>query len=691
VRRASIGFATLVLGLVAAFGYAQAPVPFINQPLVPDAVAPGGPDFTLTVNGTGFVSNSTVNWNGSPLATTFVSGSKLTATVPAADTATGSTGWVTVVNPAPGGGTSNTAFFTVTANVGDAVAFSLASSTPVGYALGAVAAGDLNGDGKLDLAVIDECTDPKSCEFGFPGVVDILLGDGKGNFSGAPAPEAGNEPDALAAGDFNRDGKLDLAIANGGDGTVTILLGDGTGHFTYGSAPGVGYGPGAVAVGDFNGDGKLDLAVTSCGGDPYCGSTGVVAILSGDGAGNFTLASSPPTGYYPQSVAVGDFNGDGKLDLAVASCGSDRFCGSPGAVSILLGDGTGNFTLASSPATGVDPWSVAVGDFNGDGNLDLAIANYHSNTVSILLGDGTGNFTLASSPATGDEPYSVAVGDFNGDSILDLVVDDVYNSNTVSVLLGDGTGDFTVAASPPIGGVPVAVAVGDFNSDGKLDVAAVNGSLPAVSVLLQSVPVATFSPPSLKFGMQLVGTASQPQNVTLTNSGAKPLEIGGITASANFSETNNCSSSVAVGASCTITVTFRPLGIGTFTGTVTITDNGFNSPQTVPLTGAGTMVGLSPSTVNFYTQTVGTTSAAQTVTMTNHGYRTVNVGFGLRGSNPGDFAQTNTCGNSLAAGASCTISVTFTPQAKGSRTATLNVVDNGGGSPQVVTLKGFGM
>ena len=122
--------ALFLLSFLSALAYAQAPVPFISLPLVPDATAPSGEDFTLTVNGTGFVSSSVVNWNGAPLATQFVSGSKLTATVPAADIATASTAWVTVVSPAPGGGTSNTAFFSVTAKYSFAVAFSL------GYSLG---------------------------------------------------------------------------------------------------------------------------------------------------------------------------------------------------------------------------------------------------------------------------------------------------------------------------------------------------------------------------------------------------------------------------------------------------------------------------------------------------------------------------------------------------------------------------
>jgi FG-GAP-like repeat/FG-GAP repeat len=430
MKQHAIFLGVLLIGFLSVLSYAQAPVPFISLPLVPDATPPGGADFILTVNGTGFVSNSVVNWSNTPLATQFVSESKLTATVPAAGIATASTAWVTVVNPAPGGGTSNTAFFTVTANTGNSVGFGLASIVDFGCCSGGPTAegvGDFNGDGKLDLAVVN-----------LLGGVSILLGDGTGDFRIAFSTGTADFATAVAVGDFNGDGKLDLAVvATFGSDSVFVLLGDGKGNFVLASTLATDVWPMSVAVGDFNGDGKLDLAVTNvCGKGPCWGPPGTVSVFLGDGTGKFTLASSPTTGNWPQSIVVGDFNGDGKLDLVVANRDSDT-------LSILLGDGTGNFTLASSPATGDEPDSVGVGDFNGDGKLDLAVTDVFD--CSVLLGDDTGNFTQVSTlPGQG----AVAVGDFNGDSKLDLAL------SGGSVLLGDGTGSFTPAASFPGGASP---------------------------------------------------------------------------------------------------------------------------------------------------------------------------------------------------------------------------------------------
>src|SRR5256712_3446229 len=212
---------------------------------------------------------------------------------------------------------------------------------------------------------------------------------------------------------------------------------------------------------------------------------------------SFTPAATFGVGTHPQSVAVGDFNGDGKPDLAVANAGSDT-------VSVLLGDGDGTFQAARTVAAGSAPVFLAVGDFNGDGKSDLVVADYgfapdyscypcnRSTTFSALLGNGDGTFQSARTVGAGSGPNSVAVGDFNGDGKLDLAVAN-YDSTTVSVLLGNGDGTFQTAQNFGAGGSPAFVAAGDFNGDGKLDLAVANYGSTTVSVLISNSdrPVAT--------------------------------------------------------------------------------------------------------------------------------------------------------------------------------------------------------
>ena len=543
-----------VIILIAPMGEAQAPVPLINLPLVPDATAPGGADFTLTVSGSGFVSGSVVNWNGSPRATTFVSNSQLRAAISAADIATAGTASVTVVNPEPGGGTSNVALLPVTKNTGNSVAFTPGPILSSGTDPNSIAVGDFNGDGNLDLAVANV----------YSGTVSIFVGDGKGNFAQASSPGAGANPSAVTAGDFNGDGKLDLAVANLSSGTVAILLGDGKGNFTLGSSPTAGGYSVSVVTGDFNGDGKLDLAVSN-----YYSNT--VSILLGDGTGDFTLTSSPATGSNPALAAVGDFNGDGKLDLAVPNCGSNT-------VSILLGDGKGDFVPASSPAVSACPLSVAAGDFNRDGKLDLAVAN-EGGTASILLGDGTGNFALASSPAAGANPRFVAIGDFNADGEPDLVFAD-YTAGTVSILLGDGTGNFSLASSPTPGFSPVAVAIGDFNGDGKLDLAVADFNSTLVSILLNSSsagqnPTTTALAPSLNpsvYGQLVTFTAK------VTSSSGTPTGTVQI-----LNGSTVVGSGTLVSGSVSIPLSTLPAGNNPITASY-LGGGGFAASQSAPLT-----------------------------------------------------------------------------------------------------------
>ena len=216
-----------------------------------------------------------------------------------------------------------------------------------------------------------------------------------------------------------------------------------------------------------------------------------------------------------------------------------------------------------------------------------------------------------------------------------------------------------------------------------------------------SAPLAGVTPTSLTFNSQNLGTTSAAQTVTLNNTGNAALSISGIAFTGanpgDFAETNTCGSSVAAGGSCTISVTFTPSAAGSRTASLNITDNSNNvagSQQSVSLTGTGTgpSVSLNPSTLSFGSQTQGTTSAAQSITLTNTGNATLTLtSISVTGTNAGDFAQTNTCGGSLAANGTCTINVTFTPTASGSRTASISITDNAPGSPQSVTLTGTGL
>jgi hypothetical protein len=332
-----------------------------------------------------------------------------------------------------------------------------------------VAVGDFNGDGILDLAVANAGTYPD-----FDGTVSILLGKGDGTFQAAQNYVTGPSPGCVAVGDFNGDGILDLAVASAGTspdhiGTVSILLGKGDGTFQAAQSYAAGRNPSYVAVGDLNGDGRLDLAVTNF-------SSGTVSILLGNGDGSFQDALHfiipVDTGGRPRSVAVGDLNGDGRVDLVIA----DR-----NDVYVLLGNGDGSFQDAQTISTGERSYAVTVGDFNGDGILDIAVANWLSDTVTVLLGNGDGSFQIAGNFSSGSAPAFVAAGDFNGDGRLDIAVAN-SGSDTVSVLLGNGDGSFQVARNFSGAGGGYFMAMGDFNRDGNLDLAVVNGR--TVSVLL---------------------------------------------------------------------------------------------------------------------------------------------------------------------------------------------------------------
>jgi hypothetical protein len=292
------------------------------------------------------------------------------------------------------------------------------------------------------------------------GTVSILLGNGDGTFRPSRDYGAGVGTSSVAVGDFNGDGKPDLVVAN--NGGFGVLLGNGDGTFQpvveYNTVVPLGF----VAVADFNGDGKLDLVVA--GGPRFTGP--FLGVFLGKGDGTFAPAAVTGQGFYALSVAVGDFNGDGRLDLAVTFAG----------ITVLLGNGDGTFQAGVGSSIGEFQFAVGIasGDFNGDGKLDLVVGNDVGDGYGVLIGNGDGTFQAPVIDRT-ITPLADAVGDFNGDGKLDLFVPG-------ALLLGNGDGTFRFDAAYP--GGDSAVVAADLNSDGLLDVAATNFGSNTVSVLL---------------------------------------------------------------------------------------------------------------------------------------------------------------------------------------------------------------
>ncbi|HKW17129.1 MAG TPA: FG-GAP-like repeat-containing protein [Terriglobales bacterium] len=567
-------------------------------------------------------------------------------------------------------------------------------------AMESVAVADFNNDGISDIAI---ATNMSSGE--------VFLGNGDGTFgAGLPFPGAGAQ---LLVDDFNGDGKLDLIT-----GGVAVFLGNGDGTFQQAvtsSVPSANY----FAVGDFNGDGKSDVVFigvqdiltgqapalvsvalgkgdgtlivdddlfVSCNClDATLNREALIADLNGDGTGDLIYMQDFP-GYgtligsvlvnrngmfqSPQVTwakssnggargAIGDLNHDGKPDLVVTA----------DYVGVLLGNGDGTYQAPVYYGSGKSVY-VALGDFNGDGNLDIVTADTSSISLSSGNGDGTFGFpTSISSLAT-----FLVVADFNKDGKLDLATND-------AVLLGNGDGTFQSPISTPVGGI---AAVGDFNNDGILDFVALNGSN-QVSIMFGNGDGRFQSPENFVIG----GTASSVAvsdfnkdgklDIAVLNSGLGDVVILLGNGDGTFSPPRYFGESWG----------FGPIVAGDLNGdgfpdiVVAGTAILFNRPP-----GADPL--LSTNAVRFGNQAVGSQSGPQAVTLSNSGQAPLSLGsVTVTGPQAGDFSQSNNCGSDVPPGFSCSIQVTFTPQAAGLRSAMLQIVDSAS-SLQTIAISGTG-
>ena len=383
-----------------------------------------------------------------------------------------------------------------------AVSFGPLLGFPSGGGPTAVASADFNGDGRPDLVVAN----------GADGEVSVLLDTAA---PGATAPSftfqvtfaVGPTPTSLAVGDFNGDGRPDLAVANSNGNTVSVLLnvtsaGSTIPSFAAQVAFAVGHSPRSVAVADFNGDGKPDLAVAN-----YADNTVGVLLNTATGAGEslpfFAAQKTFAAGPGPYSVAAADFNGDGKADLAVGYFGGNT-------VSALLntasaGATTAAFTSPKTFAAGNNPDFVTAADFSGDGRPDLAVVNETDGTVSVLLdtaadGAAAASFAAQKTFAVGSDPRSLTAADLNGDGRPDLAVAN-FASGTVSVLAnataaGATTASFAAQVTFAAGDNPDSVVGADFNGDGRPDFAVACQSDNNVQVRFNTTsPFAVTGPP----------------------------------------------------------------------------------------------------------------------------------------------------------------------------------------------------
>ena len=303
----------------------------------------------------------------------------------------------------------------------------------------------------------------------FGNTLSVLTNNGHGRFVLASSPAVGSRPQSVGAAEFNGDGRMDLISANSDDGTVSVLINNGSGGFARTDYSVPGVA--AVATADVNGDGKADWIAVG-----LAFNFNFVSVFTNDAVGGFVDAFGSAVGDNPESVTSADVNGDGRVDLIIANRSGHT-------LTVLTNSG-GSWFLSASPAVGNQPVSVVAADVNGDGRMDLITANASGNTLTVLTNNGSGGF-VRTDYSVGSFPYSVIAADVNGDGKVDLISASVFG-NALTVLTNNGSGGFVAASSPAVGRSPVAVTAADVNGDGGLDLICANSDDNTLTVLFNT-------------------------------------------------------------------------------------------------------------------------------------------------------------------------------------------------------------